>query len=935
LSINLEDVNASLNEVVVIGYGQQKKLNVIGSVETVGPKEIMAAPVGAVSNALAGRLPGLTVQQPQGEPGADEAILQIRGVGTLGNSSPLIIIDGIEGRNMNSLNANDIESISVLKDASAAIYGARAANGVILITTKRGRSGKSVVNYNFYTGLSTPTWLPKMTDAATYATMVREMQKYDGVAEANLRYTLADIEKYRSGEFPWTHPNTDWNKISLKKFSKTSNHNLSINGGTEAVTYYASLGYFNAGGLYKNDASDFSRYNVKLNVSAKLNKYLTVGLDLNAFQENRMSSPVTRENIFNLINQSRPTDYGFFPNGSLATGSFGIGNHPTRIASLDNGFNDRIAFKSNNIINASLKIPGIKGLTLSSYYAYDIDINKAKFFTKSVTGNTFNRAAYLAAGNTGKEDGSAFITPTTQGSVALTDSYGDAKRKLFNAKLDYVTSIKEVHNLSAFVAYESFESTGAGITASRTGFNSDALPYLFAGPNTNKDNSSFVNTDARINFFGRISYDYKEKYLVQFAMRRDGSLRFSRESGRWGTFPSVLAGWIISKEDFWKIKAVNFLKIKASWAKMGNDQIAPFQYLASYSFSTGGVFGAARTYNNGLLQNVTPNPFITWEVANATNLGFESMFFGNKLFLNVDVFNNRRSEILIRRNASVPDFSGISLPSENYGIVDNKGFEVELGYKNQKGKFSYGLSGNLAYARSKIVEFDEPAQNVPWQVRTGHPIGATLLHEAIGIFRDVDQINKTPHVTGAIPGDVIIRDVNNDGKIDANDRVLFDKAGFPEITYGVNLSIGYKAFELTALATGVGTTWRQMLGSQQGLSGNYYQFQADGRWTPDNPNATKPRTPNGWLPYWRSNSFRTDMEYQDMEFARLKNLQISYTLPQKLRDAVKIKNAQIYLSGQNLFLIYASQGIWDPEFSGNRDNYPIMRVFTIGANVTF
>jgi hypothetical protein len=289
----------------------------------------------------------------------------------------------------------------------------------------------------------------------------------------------------------------------------------------------------------------------------------------------------------------------------------------------------------------------------------------------------------------------------------------------------------------------------------------------------------------------------------------------------------------------------------------------------------------------------------------------------------------------VKRNASVPDFAGISLPSENFGIVDSKGFEIELGYRNQRSDFSYGLSGNLAFAKNKIVEFDEPAQSVPWQVRTGHPIGATLLHKSAGIFRDVEQINKTPHVTGAIPGDVIIEDVSKDGKIDANDRVLFDKTSVPEITYAVNFNVRYKALELTALVTGVGTTWRQMLGSQQGLSGNYYQFQADERWTPNNINATKPRTPNGWTPYWRSNSFRTDMEYQNMEYARLKNVQLSYTLPKRLQDAVKLRNAQIYVSGQNLFLIYASQGIWDPEFGGNRDNYPIMKVFTIGANVTF
>ncbi len=938
INIRLNANNKSLNEVVVIGYGQVKKVNVIGSVATVSSKEIVASPVGAVSNALAGRLPGLIVQQSQGEPGADAASLLIRGVGTFNNSAPLVIIDGVEGRDMNALNANDIESISVLKDASAAIYGARAANGVILITTKQGRQGKPAINYSFYTGLSTPTWLPKQTDAATYAQMIREIQTYAGVPEANLKYTLEDIEKYKSGKYPWTHPNTDWNKETLNKYSHTSKHDLTISGGSEAVTYYTSFGYFNNDGIYKGDITDFKRFNLKLNVNVKLNKYLNIGADLNEIQENRMGPVWPREDIFNVINQARPTEFAFWPNGLPATGSFGIGYHPALMSSDVYGFNDRKSFKSYNRLSASLKIPGVEGLTLSSYYSYDIDVDKSKLFytPNRVQGYTLDRAAYLAAGNTGSEDGSAFLTKVSQEeSISLTDSYSDAKRNLFNFKVDYAKTLNDIHNFSAFVAYETYETQQQGISAGRSGFISAQLPYLFAGGNANKDNSGFVNTDARVDYFGRLSYDYKEKYLFQIAMRRDGSLRFSKESGRWGNFPSVLAGWIISKEDFWKVRFIDFLKLKTSWGKMGNDQIAPFQYLASYSFGTGGLYGTGRTYYNSLFQNVAPNPFITWEVANKSNVGFESFFLNNKVFLNTDFFYQRRSKILVERNASVPDFAGIALPNENFGIVDSKGFEVELGYRNQKTYFSYGISGNFAFARNNIVEFDEPAQKVPWQTRTGHPIGATLLHKSAGIFRDTAQINKTPHVTGAIPGDVIIEDINKDGKIDADDRVLFDKTSVPEITYAVSLNFRYKSLELTALVTGVGTTWRQMLGSQQGSAGNYYQYQADGRWTPDNINATKPRAPEGWRPYWRSNSFRTDLEFQNMEYARLKNVQLSYTLPKKLQDVVKLKNAQVFVSGQNLFLIYASQGIWDPEFNANRDNYPIMKVFTLGANVSF
>lgn len=934
IDITMTEDMQNLSEVVIIGYGSEKKVNVIGSVTTVSTKEITVAPVGTVSNALAGRLPGLIVQQPQGEPGSDAASLLIRGVGTLGNSSPLIIIDGVEGRDIDAVNASDIESISVLKDASAAIYGARAANGVILVTTKRGTSGVPQINYSLFSGFLTPTWLPAQTDAATYAQMVREYQTYDGVAEANLRYSLADIEKYKSGEYPWTHPNTDWNEIVLKDFSHTTKHDLSVNGGTDKVTYYGALGYYHTDGIYVGDATDFKRINVKLNVNFKVNKYLNVGVDLNEIQENRMGSAMDRETIFNVINQAKPTDPAFWPSGQPAPGSFGFGYHPALISSFDYGFNDRKSFKSYNTINASLKIPGVEGLTLSSYYSYDVDFDKGKWFSEPVYGYTLDRAAYLAAGNTGKEDGSAFLTRASSGAPReLTDTYGDANRKLLNIKLDYVKQINDVHNISVFVAREQFENYGHEIYTYRTGFISSELPYVFAGGNLNKDNGGAVNTDARVNYFGRFSYNFKEKYLFQFTLRRDGSLRFSEESGRWGTFPSVLAGWIVTQEDFMKDSFLDFLKLKASWGRMGNDQVDPFQYLASYSFGLGGVYGTGGAYYNSLYQNVAPNPSITWELANMTNVGFESSFF-NDFFLNADFFFQRRSRILVERNASVPSFAGISLPNENFGIVDSRGFELELGYQAQKSDISYGISGNLAFARNKIVEFDEPAQQVAWQVMTGHPIGSRLLYKSTGIFRDVEHVNSLPHVLNARPGDVIIDDVSGDGVINANDRVIFDKTSVPETTYAVSLNLGYKAFRLTALVTGVGTAWRQMLGSQQGSAGNYYQFQADGRWTVDNPNATKPRTANGWTPYWR-NTHRTDVEFQNMEFARMKNIELSYTLPKNLQDAVKLSNAQIFLSGQNLFLIYASQGIWDPEFSAGRDNYPIMKVFTLGGRFSF
>ncbi|MBL7698552.1 MAG: TonB-dependent receptor [Chitinophagaceae bacterium] len=946
MNISVKNAVSALLETVVIGYGREKKVNVIGSVATVSGTELSKAPVISISNAMAGRLPGTIVSQRTGEPGFDGASILIRGKGTLGNNSPLIVIDGVQGRDLNSLNVNDVESISILKDASAAIYGARAANGVILVTTKRGKEGPPTVTYEFYQGLLSPTRLPKMADAATYAQMIREMQTYAGTDEVNMLYTPEDIEKYRSGKFPWTHPNTNWWDEVLKDFSQNRNHNLTINGGSQSVNYYLSFGTQWADAIYKNSPHRYNRYNLKGNVDVKLNKYLTVNLDINGIQEkkltaggDRFTEDYTDESlIFNVVNQGRPNTFNKFPNGLTGTGSFGADYQPALLATAASGFNDKTTNRLNTIISANLKVPFVEGLSMSTYYAYDLTLKKRKWFHTPMTAYFLDKAAYLAAGNTGAEDGSAFLVKTVNNAQPnLEDLSNDFKVKTFNFRINYDKSINKVHNFNAFVAYEQSDEFFEEFGATRNYFVSAQLPYLFAGGDAEKDNFANVNLDARVNYFGRISYNYKETYLVQFSLRRDGSLRFSKESGRWGNFPSILAGWRISNEKFWQehLGFINAFKLKASWGQLGNDRVEPFQYLATYQFTSGGVYGSDRLYKQSLVQNFTPNPFITWEVSNAYNVGFESQFFNNKVYFNTDFFYQRRKDILVARNASVPDFTGISLPDENYGIVDNRGFELELGYNGRAGRdITYSISGFYAFARNKIIEFDEPAQSVPWQVRTGHPQNGFLLYDGIGIFRDQAEIDKTPHVASAIPGDVVIRDVDGDGEITTDDRILFDKTTDPEYTYGISFSFNYKNFQFSGLVSGAGNAMYQMLGSQQGTPGNYYSYYADGRWTPDNIDADKPRAYQGYTPYWR-NSHRTDMEFQQMDYARMKNLQLSYNLPDRLIKKVLLKDAQVYLSGQNLFLIYNGKGIWDGEFGGDRDNYPLMRVYAAGVRLTF
>jgi TonB-dependent starch-binding outer membrane protein SusC len=929
-----------IEEVVAIGYGTQQKKNVIGSVTSVQEEQITSAPVSKVSNALAGRLPGAIFMQESGQPGRDNPIIRIRGNSTLNENKPLIVIDGIPDRDINSLNAEDIESISILKDASAAIYGARSANGVLLITTKSGKVDMpTTFKYSFYEGFLTPTKLPEMADAPTYAKMIREVESYRGVDESNMMFSEEDIAKFESGDYPWTHPNTNWYDETLKNYSSSRNHNFSLSGGTKNITYYGSFGSQFDDGIFKNSATSYSRYNFKSNINAKINEYISVGLDISGIKENIMESGF-QGSIWEKLTNQYPTEPARYPNGLLGPGFGGLGENPLAIASDKIGFDESKEYRNNSTLSANLKIPWIEGLTLSGYYAYDLYIQDRKEFQKRFTLYNFNKDEYLNDGNTGKEDGSDYLIPTEKGFVPepqLTNSYSYSQSKTANIKFDYVKTFFEKHNVDAFIAYEQNEFDYKGFSAFRRYFLSDRLPYLFAGGNEQKDNNEWVALDARQNYFGRLSYNYDFTYYFQFSFRRDGSLRFSKEIGRWGNFPSVLLGLRPSEYEWWQnnLGFIDDFKLRLSWGKLGNDQVTAFQYLTSYRFSTGYIFGDSKTYGNSLDQANVPNPNITWEVANIYNLGWDALLFDQKINFETDLFFERRTDILVKRNVSVPRFTGIGLPDENYGIVENRGVELKLSYKEEIGEFNYFVSGNFAFTRNKVVEFDEPERSVPWQSQTGQPMGALLLYKSMGIFRDWDHVNSTTSLPEARPGDIIIEDYDKDGVITTDDRQLFPLTAIPEITFGLSFDVTYKNWELRGLIQGQGRALKLDYKHSyfSGISANYFQFDADDRWTEENRDATKPRAFERREEYWRG-SHITDFYYADVSFVRLKNLQLSYIIPQKLTNQIKLKNAKVYISGQNLALIYAGNNIFDPE-TGSLFDYPLMRTISLGAQISF
>ena len=945
INFTLSSEALALEEVVVVGYGTQKKVNVIGSITTVSSKEITTAPAANVSSALSGRLPGLFVTQSSGRPGADQASLRIRGISTInndaGNTAILVVVDGIPERDLNSIEPGDIESISVLKDASAGIYGSRAANGVILVTTKRGGESAPKFEYDFYQGWSSASILPKLTDAATYATMIREVQSYRNVSEANMAFSPEDVEKYRSGQYPWTHPNTDWYSAVMKDYSAASHHTFRVSGGNKAIRYYGAFGTQKDNGIYKSGSSSYDRYNVRLNLDATLNEYISLNLTMGASKTGIMSPYNTG---FGSILRNLPTSTAIWPTGDPGPDIEKAQQPVTDTDADKTGYTNNNQYRSENMLTATVKIPWVKGLSLVGNYSYDMYFRQQKYVRDIATLYFLDEAAYLAAGNDGSQDGSAFLVPQKRAEIAdprVEDLYRDSRSITNSLKLNYEKTFGD-HTINTFIAVESMDYFNQGINAYRRFFQTVDLPYLSFGGTEEMSNSSTVGIEGRLNYFGRLAYNYSEKYLFEFTLRRDGSLRFSEESGRWGTFPSVLVGWRMSSEDFWKnnIRTVNYFKLKGSWGQLGNDAVAPFQYMTMFATGTGTSWGPSRSYQSGLYQVGEPNPAITWEVANVFNIGFESFSFNSKLKFDFDAFYQKRTDILVARNASVPAFTGLSLPDENYGVVSSKGFETQLGYNNRSGAFTYSVTGNLSFARNKILEYDEPEVSYEWQRLTGHTTDAFLQYKAIGIFKDDEQIGSMPHVASAKPGDVILFDYNDDGNITEADRIVYDLNGTPEITYGINLSVSYKNFQLQALLQGVGNSWRRIADDEgdfiySGTFGNYLQYYTNDRWTVDNKDATMHRAFERVEEYWRQDAYLCSQDYYNMAFGRLKNLELSYSLPSKWLKSVKMSGASLYVTGKNLFFLYNKNEVgYDPE-TQSVTAYPTTRVMALGARIAF
>ena len=921
LAVTLKEDLETLDEVVVVGYGTQKKVSVTGAMASTKGSDLVKVPTANITNTLAGRLPGLISYNRSGEPGYDDAGLLIRGASTTGDSSPLIVVDGVADRagSLGRLDPNDIENITILKDASAAIYGSRAANGVILVTTKRAKAEKFTVNYNGNIGISSPTILPEMCDSWQYAELINEITPGTYSDEA--------IQTFKDGSDPVNYPNVNAFDILLKQAVQTQ-HNVSASAGGKYVSFYASLGYKYQDNYYKNSASNYSQYNFRTNIDFTPHKDVKIGLNV-AFRQEDRNSPITgSEDIWRYLIKYNPMVNIWFPGTNYGNVSSKQDNFsPATGLDGTTGYQrDRQSY-----LNADLTLhwdlPWItEGLSIDA----GLYVDRADAFYKK-----FEKKYYMY-----EQSGDEYIAKE-QGSNILDQNMNQTLGITMNARLNYKRTFNELHNLNVFVAYEQYQSRYDYMQARRQDFISTAIDEIFAGDINSATNDGKASETARMNYFGRLDYDYAGKYLFQFNWRYDGSENFPAGK-RFGFFPGVSVGWRVSEEKFWKenVSWMDYLKVRASWGQMGNDKVDAFQYLTAYTFDNPAILGGG--IESGLWLLRTANPNITWEVANTYNVGIETRFL--KYFnFEADFFKTKRNNILATRNAAIPEYAGLTLPDENIGICSNIGTELTLGFSKQLNKdWSIMASGNFTYNHSTIDFIDEPEGTLPWQKRTGLSIGTDgdmyLMYEADGIFRTQEELDSYPHLAEARVGDVRFKDVNGDKVIDGNDKVRQDKPAIPRIMYGINLGANYRNWSLSMLFQGAAQVWQYTF-MEAGTIGNFTKDFYENRWTEDNINAEYPRTYNRDATVTGGGNYRNTFWLNNASYLRLKSIELAYDLPKSWLKNTPISAVRLSLSGYNLFTITGIRNI-DPETQENSQgwaawNTPQSKVYNFGINVTF
>ncbi|GAB2556113.1 TonB-dependent receptor [Spirosoma areae] len=980
INITLAGDDKMLNEVIVVGYGEQKKETVTGSVASVKGTELVKSPAVNLTNSIAGRMPGVIATNRSGEPGYDGSAIRIRGSNTLGNNDALIVIDGVPARagGLDRLNPADIESISVLKDASAAIYGSRAANGVILVTTKRGKTGKPELSYSFNQGFGQPTVIPKMSSAAEYAQLNNEINLYnlpsqywkeantafnttgtytrpDNGAIAKAAFTPDDIKKFQDGSDPWAHPSTDWFSDALKPWSPQSRHTLQLVGGNENVKYLTSVNYQNQDAYYKNSATGYKQYDFRLNLDAKISKHISTVIGVVGRQENRFFPTVGAGSIFRMLMRGYPNKPAFWPTGQPAP-DIENGEQPVLVTTSATGYDKDTRYYLQSNASVNITNPWIPGLKFSGSVALDKYIQQGKRWQTPWYVYSWDYTSYDA-------NKQPLLQRVAKGpaQASLNQYTNDQLNSLLSGILSYDHTFGGDHAVTLLAGITKEQSNSAGFSGFRRYFASTAIDQLFAGGSAEKNSNTTAAWErARMSYFGRAGYNYKEKYLAEFLWRYDGSYMFPAAS-RWGFFPGVSAGWRISEENFFKknLPAISSLKLRASWGQLGNDQVYFNDVLREYDYLPTYAYGDAANANWGyvvgnqvaqtLYENGVPNTTLTWEVANNADIGLEGSVLNGKIFFEFDVFQNKRSNILWRKSASIPQTTGATLPATNIGRVTNRGYEFNVGYNGQAGDLKYSVSVNGGYAKNEITFWDETPGAPEWQRSTGKPIpsnvndpnqaNGTLLYQYDGIFStqaDIDANKLDYSGVGASllrPGDMKLKDINGDGKINGEDRVRADRNNQPRFQGGFNGNLRWKNFDFTVLIQ-ASTGGQIYLQTESGTIGNFLKWSFDHRWTVDNPSTVDPRIVDRNNQYFNNG---TTYWLKSTDYVRLKNVELGYTLPATIANKVGLNNLRVYVNGLNLATYApAMKGLFDPEsLSGSAQYYPQARIINTGLSLSF
>lgn len=911
-NIQLREDQQSLNEVVVVGYGVQKKANLTGSVTSINSEALASRPVTSVSSALAGTMSGVTAIQRSGEPGSQNGSITIRGKNSINAASPLVIVDGVPG-SMDNIDPQDIESVSVLKDAaSAAIYGVQAANGVIVITTKKGQNGqKTRVDYSGMVSFTSPTDHFKFLGAADYAMLYNEATLNENPG-ATIPFSKEDIQKFRDGSDPIGHPNTDWYKETFKSSAMETQHNMAISGGTQNTTYMGSLGYTYQNGM--THSRSYNRYNGRMNINSKLNNWLSIGLNASAYRGITKDAYKSAASLVQNVNRIPPTFPIYNEDGTYHYAGM---DNPVALNGDQTGSMKR--YDSQFFGTAYVEITPITGLSLKALYNIRHDNQDYRNFKK-----------YYEYGQPGKMEKSG----VREGE----HNYYNWNWYTTQLLANYMKTFAKHHTVNTLLGYEQVDYNYRYTKASRQGGGSNDLhESLNTLDSDGQKNSDGGYDTGRRSYFGRVQYDYDSKYLFEFNMRADGSSIFAKEN-RWGYFPAVSAAWRLSEEQFVKNSApwISNLKVRLGWGKTGNEELKAgdvYPAIPTYSYGTT-VLGSALTTTTYESRYVNKN--LKWATVTNYELGIEAGFLDNKFGFELDLYKKKTNDMLLK--LPIQGVIGMDAPYQNAGSVENTGFDLNLFHNNRIGKdFRYSVNMNISYVRNKIVDMsgtEGPSSNNKIWYLEGQPIGAFYGYVADGFFNTEEELKAGPKRTGREKlGDIRYKDFNDDGKITAADRKVIGK-NFPSWTGGLNLNLYYKDFDLMMLWQGAFDVDAYFTGEAAYAffnSGKVLKRHLD-RWTPDHHNASYPRITRNDQTNFAVSSFWL----QDASYVRLKNITLGYSLPKNLINKLGISNAKVFVSGENLLTFDHLEGI-DPEapYDGRGAFYSNVKKISFGLKVSF